>query len=85
MCVQSKVRDERFKTPAGLAKLANTMVELFEQVRSRFSVDDQRHYLFTPRELTAWIGGLLRYDMATEGACVLSCEVGSGCVGFHAQ
>ncbi len=28
-------------------KLAETMVELYEQVRSKFSVDDQRHYLFT--------------------------------------
>ena len=42
------------------------MVEMFEQVRSRFSVDEQRHYLFTPRDLTAWIVGLLRYDMTAE-------------------
>jgi len=36
------------------------------QVRSRFTVDDHRHYLFTPRELTAWVLGLLRYDVASE-------------------
>ncbi|KAG5188873.1 dynein heavy chain, N-terminal region 2-domain-containing protein [Tribonema minus] len=33
------------------------------QQEARFSVDDQRHYLFTPRDLTAWCSGLLRYDL----------------------
>ena len=63
---QCRVQDDRFRTTAGQSKLAGTMVELFEQVRSRFTVDDYRHYLFTPRELTAWVMGLLRYDVAAE-------------------
>ena len=33
------------------------------QVRAKFSVDDYSHYLFTPRDLTNWILGLLRYNL----------------------
>ena len=45
-------------------KLATCMVDIFEQVRRKFSVDEQRHYLFTPRDLTQWVRGLLRYELA---------------------
>ena len=64
-CLQCRVQDDRFRNTAGQSKLASTMVELFEQVRSRFTVDDYRHYLFTPRELTAWVHGLLRYGLGS--------------------
>ena len=37
------------------------MVEFLKLVKGRFSIDDHRHYLFTPRELTQWCFGLLRY------------------------
>ncbi|CAK4090165.1 unnamed protein product [Aphanomyces euteiches] len=47
-------------------KLAKSMVELYESIRSKFSVDDHRHYLFTPRDLTRWTFGLLRYDLSGE-------------------
>ena len=33
------------------------------QVCSKFSVDEHSHYLFTPRDLTQWILGLLRYEL----------------------
>ena len=33
---------------------------------TKFSVDDHRHYLFTPRELTKWIMGLFYYDLGKE-------------------
>jgi dynein heavy chain 2 len=33
-------------------KLAGTMVDIFVAVSARFSVDEHRHYLFTPRDLT---------------------------------
>ena len=58
--------DNRFKTPKEARKLADTMVELYYQVKSKFGVDDHRHYLFTPRHLTSWVVGLLRYDLASE-------------------
>lgn len=41
-------------------------VHILVQVKSKFSVDDQRHYIFTPRDLTAWVQGLLRYDCESE-------------------
>ncbi|CAN0019095.1 unnamed protein product, partial [Sphacelaria rigidula] len=36
-------------------------------VKARFSVDEHRHYLLTPRDLTAWVRGLLRYELGSEG------------------
>lgn len=44
-------------------KLASTMVDLYEQVKNKFTVDEHRHYLFTPRDLTGWVKNLLRYDL----------------------
>ena len=41
------------------------MVNVYDQVRSKFSVDDYGHYLFTPRDLTRWATGLLRYDLSS--------------------
>lgn len=39
------------------------MLETYSQVRQKFSVDEHRHYLFTPRDVTNWIFGLMRYDI----------------------
>lgn len=33
------------------------------QVKAKFTVDDHRHYLFTPCVLTEWVLSLLRYDL----------------------
>ena len=68
-----RVMDERFRGAAaagGLARLAGSMVEVYSQARARFSVDEHRHYLFTPRDLTAWVVALLRYPLATERSVV---------------
>lgn len=43
-------------------KLATSMVELFTTVKSKFVVDDYKHYLFTPRDITQWAVSLLRYE-----------------------
>lgn len=61
-----RLGDARWQQPATMQRLAQTMVELYEQARAKFSVDEHRHYLFTPRELTQWVLGLLRYDVAGE-------------------
>ncbi|XP_075448514.1 cytoplasmic dynein 2 heavy chain 1 isoform X2 [Ascaphus truei] len=45
-------------------QLAGSMVQVYEQVRTKFSVDDYSHYLFTPCILTQWVLGLFRYDLA---------------------
>ncbi len=33
------------------------------QVRAKFSVDEHSHYLFTPRDLTQWVLGMMRYEL----------------------
>lgn len=43
--------------------LASTMIEVYSQIKSKFTVDDHSHYLFTPSDLTQWVLSLLRYDM----------------------
>ncbi len=34
--------------------------QVYDQLRAQFTVDDYGHYLFTPRDLTKWVMGLLR-------------------------
>lgn len=56
---------------AGSSKRLSTfMVELYSQMRQKFTVDDHRHYLFTPRDITAWIFGLMRYEIPEAQALV---------------
>lgn len=45
-------------------KLAQFLVDLYANVRQKFSVDDHRHYLFTPRDITSLVFNLLRYEIA---------------------
>ncbi|KAG7479775.1 cytoplasmic dynein 2 heavy chain 1 isoform X1 [Solea senegalensis] len=44
-------------------QLAGSLVQLYEQVKAKFTVDDHSHYLFTPCILTEWVLSLLRYDL----------------------
>jgi len=44
-------------------KLAQFLIDLYSNVRSKFSIDDHRHYLFTPRDITNLAFNLLRYDI----------------------
>lgn len=40
-----------------------------------FTIDDYSHYVFTPRDLTSWVLGLLRYPLSSqEGERHLSVE-----------
>ncbi|XP_043928516.1 cytoplasmic dynein 2 heavy chain 1 isoform X1 [Protopterus annectens] len=52
-------------SPERLHQLSGSLVQVYEQVRAKFTVDDYSHYLFTPRILTQWVLGLLRYDLTT--------------------
>ncbi|OXB57863.1 hypothetical protein ASZ78_016437 [Callipepla squamata] len=45
-------------------QLAGSMVQVYEQVRAKFTVDDHGHYLFTPCILTQWVLGLFRYSLS---------------------
>ncbi|XP_068440329.1 cytoplasmic dynein 2 heavy chain 1 isoform X1 [Clinocottus analis] len=44
-------------------QLSGSLVQLYEQVKAKFTVDDHSHYLFTPCILTEWVLSLLRYDL----------------------
>uniref|UniRef100_A0ABM5FWF4 Cytoplasmic dynein 2 heavy chain 1 n=2 Tax=Agamidae TaxID=81953 RepID=A0ABM5FWF4_9SAUR len=48
---------------AKIHQLAGSMVQVYEQIRAKFTVDDHSHYLFTPCILTQWVLGLFRYDL----------------------
>lgn len=41
--------DGKWKNPASVRALTASMLELFDQLRNKFSVDDYRHYSFNPR------------------------------------
>eukprot|EP01116_Phalansterium_solitarium_P024805 TRINITY_DN91_c0_g1_i4.p1 TRINITY_DN91_c0_g1~~TRINITY_DN91_c0_g1_i4.p1 ORF type:complete len:4085 (+),score=2013.94 TRINITY_DN91_c0_g1_i4:171-12425(+) len=58
-------KDSPFAKKENRSKLAGSMLDLYEQVKSKFSVDDYSHYLFTPRDLTKWVLGFNRYDLAS--------------------
>ena len=61
-----KLLDESGRDTVAVRKLTATMVDVYEKVRAKLSVDDHRHYLFCPRDLTQWTFGLLRYDLHRE-------------------
>jgi dynein heavy chain 2 len=66
--------DPRWSRSEERGKLARMLVDVYTAVRGKFNVDEERHYLFTPRDLVSWVRGLLRYDMAsTAGDEVLDC------------
>ncbi|KAI5098641.1 cytoplasmic dynein 2 heavy chain 1, partial [Silurus meridionalis] len=54
---------------AKVFQLAASLVQIYEQVKAKFTVDDHSHYLFTPCVLTHWVRNLLRYDL-TAGKCL---------------
>ena len=62
----STLFDDKFRNDSEGSKLALSMVEIYQKTREKFTVDDRRHYLFTPRDLTLWMKNLCRYDLAGE-------------------
>ncbi|XP_019853422.1 PREDICTED: cytoplasmic dynein 1 heavy chain 1-like [Amphimedon queenslandica] len=38
--------------------LTNAMVEFYTMSQSRFTVDMQPHYIYSPREMTRWVRGI---------------------------
>lgn len=57
-----KAKTSDFSSSSKVTKLACFMISLYLRLRKEFSVDDHSHYLFTPKLLTDWCLGLLRYD-----------------------
>ena len=44
-------------------KLSQFIIELYANVKQNFSIDEHRHYLYTPRDITQLIFSLLRYEI----------------------
>lgn len=60
------VGDSKWMQNAERERLANAVVEIYQKTREKFTVDDRRHYLFTPRDMTLWVKNLCRYNLETE-------------------
>ncbi|GLV36072.1 beethoven [Carabus blaptoides fortunei] len=45
-----------------LSKLVHTLISIFDEIKNSFTVLQQRHYLFSPHDLTKWCTGLKRYN-----------------------
>ena len=43
--------------------LARVMCSVYADVKKRWTVDDASHYVFNPRDITAWVTNILRYDL----------------------
>lgn len=56
----------QWRDPSTRDRLARSIVEIYDATKTKFNVDEQRHYLFTPRDLTKWVFSLVRYDLETE-------------------
>ena len=46
-------------------KVAEAMVDVYSNMKGKFTMDDHEHYLFNPRDLTQWILQLLRYEVVS--------------------
>ncbi|XP_065136472.1 cytoplasmic dynein 2 heavy chain 1 [Paramisgurnus dabryanus] len=62
--------DPTWSSAGKIHQLASSLVQIYEQVKAKFSVDDHSHYLFTPCLLTQWVLNLLRYDLSTGKSAV---------------
>jgi dynein heavy chain 2 len=60
------VGDKKWSQPSETEKLSGLIVDVYQKTREKFTVDDRRHYLFTPRDVTLLIKNLCRYDLASE-------------------
>jgi len=57
-------KDPRWSEPSAKEALASMIVSIYQKVKEKFTVDDRRHYIFTPRDVTAWVKNICRYDLA---------------------
>nr|WAW84826.1 cytoplasmic dynein 2 heavy chain 1 [Halisarca dujardinii] len=61
---QTHLRDHPvWSNPSKPQLLAASIVKVYSTVRQTFKADAHPHYLFTPRDLTSWVRGLLRYQV----------------------
>ena len=60
------------KLTGSTRRLAGFLIDLYGSVRQRVSVDDHRHYLFTPRMISKLIFQLLRYEIPDAGPLIVA-------------
>ena len=60
------VGDGQWKQSGERERLSAAMVEIYQRTREKFTVDDRRHYVFNPRDVTIWVKNLCRYDLESE-------------------
>ena len=53
-------------------RLAAFLIDLYGEVKQRFSVDEHRHYLFTPRMISQLIFSILRYEIPDASPLIIS-------------
>ena len=58
------------KLAGSTRRLASFMIDMYGEIKNRFSVDDHRHYLFTPRMVTQLVFQLLRYEIPDAGPLI---------------
>jgi dynein heavy chain 2 len=58
-----KLMDNRWQQTMDRERLASAVVEIYQKTREKFTVDDRRHYLFTPRDMTLLVKNLCRYNL----------------------
>lgn len=58
------------KLAGSTRRLATFLIDVFGDIKNKFSVDDHRHYLFTPRMITQLIFQLLRYEIPDAGPLI---------------
>ncbi|XP_069679211.1 cytoplasmic dynein 2 heavy chain 1 isoform X2 [Periplaneta americana] len=51
-----------WKSATKVTNLAGSIIKIYEEVKNTFTPVQQNHYLYTPRDLTRWCLGLMRYD-----------------------
>ncbi|XP_062407923.1 dynein cytoplasmic 2 heavy chain 1 [Sardina pilchardus] len=71
-------------TAGKVHQLAGSLVQVYEQVKAKFTVDDYSHYLFTPCILTQWVLSLLRYDL-TAGKSTTAADTVLEIVAYEAR
>ena len=62
-CILSNPKFGGGKMASSTKRIASFLIDLYSNVKSKFSADDYRHYQFTPRMITALIFQLLRYEI----------------------
>jgi dynein heavy chain 2 len=47
-------------------QLSDSVITIYNSVKNSFKVDDNRHYIFTVRDISNWIISLLRYEVKSK-------------------